>query len=61
MYTIHLPWSLFGFNVQMSVVLLNALQSYTNKSGFNEDDIREECGGCIAAGQLCAWVTGVEM
>ena len=45
----------------MSEVLLNALQLYSSKNGFNEDNMRRESGGCIAAGQLCAWVLEVEM
>ena len=44
----------------MSEVLLNALHSYTTKSYFTEDHMTRDSGGCIAVGQLCAWVLGVE-
>ena len=53
-------FAVFPCSIQVSEVLLGALQAYTDKSDFTEDQLVEASGGCKAAGQLCAWVLGVE-
>lgn len=47
----------FSQHQEVSESLLEALQPYINRAGFNEDTLRAMY---LAAGQLCAWVKGVE-
>lgn len=47
----------FSQHQEVSESLLEALQPYINRAGFNEDALGAMY---LAAGQLCAWVKGVE-